>query len=355
MTTTGGGGHFVLELGCTSYGHRNVARVPFTTNELPQGLDRVTIRTTLLPSLGEWTCEVSTPDAPTLLYHRAPIQDRAPPQPLVLGLTASSLDANLVTATLHRVRLHGAPQDSAASQRSPQAIARHHLVEDHPLATLNALGPDDHILAVVALIRMGRLRAATQRLHEALGQGPVPPSVEVILRALLRSEPRIFSALLSEVRGPTSARNWLTETWTESVSIHRSPRGIAVVWAGLAGLDLDHDRFGVLKLYALAAAALGHHDVATATYRAALAALDDPTRHDLSQPDALAQRVAIHLEMAALALARDDLSAARATLMPLLGPDADLRTIDQLRARSDLRPLWPLIPESLPRATMPPS
>jgi hypothetical protein len=121
-----------------------------------------------------------------------------------------------------------------------------------------------------------------------------------------------------------------------------------VVWAGLADLDLDGDRYEILKVHAAAAASLGHRAAAAASYRAGLRALADPVRLGgvLSAGHVPHERAQIHLELAALALAAGDEAAARRELTPLLAdPATALFVADSLHAREDLRALWSLAPQ----------
>ena len=53
-----------------SYGRRSIARIPFLIGEPGDRLGRVSIRATLLPELGEWTCQIERASGEVLLYAR---------------------------------------------------------------------------------------------------------------------------------------------------------------------------------------------------------------------------------------------------------------------------------------------
>lgn len=119
-------------------------------------------------------------------------------------------------------------------------------------------------------------------------------------------------------------------------------------WCGRGSPTVtSSDSYAVLRIHAVAAAALGHAEAAEASYRAALRAIDDPERsgEDGAAGRVESQRASIHLELAALALAAGDEAAARRELAPLLASaEQALLVADHLHAREDLRPLWSLAP-----------
>jgi len=357
VTTSGGGSERTHEFACMCYGRRSFARVPFMVGDRRERLGRVTIRATLLPELGEWTCTVEQDRGATRFYARNLLPHEAHEDgPLRLVINASHGPRALARAEIQRIELRGArlAATPGASQDLALSEAGRALVEDDPLAALAALArvatpsPADRLLGVVALARLGRWREAEQGLAPLLADKDSAAGLSVTLAALLRSEPEVFGALVRGAAGPAELRRRLADAWFFAVMMERDPRAFAVVAAGLAERDLASDPFDVLKLHAVAAAALGHMAAAQESYRAALVAIRDPTRAPDLWAGGLTETEAgvLHLELAALALAAGDEDAARRELRPFLArADADLAFIDRLRARDDLRALWDLAPE----------
>lgn len=339
------------------YGRRSFARVPFVVGDRGERLGRVRIRATLLPELGEWTCSIEQDRGATRFYHRNKLPHEAHEDgPLRLAIDASRGPSALARAEIERIELRGArlaTGTSAAPQDPAQVEARSALVEDDPLAALAALArvvtpsPADRLLGVVALARLGRWQEAEHGLAPLLADQASAAALTVTLAALLRSEPEVFGALIRGAAGPAESRRRLAAAWLFAVVMERDPRAFAVVAAGLAERDLGGDSLEILKVHAIAAAALGHVAVAQESYRAALVALRDPTRAPDLWAAGLTETEAgvLHLDLAALALAAGDEDAARRELLPFVGKaDVDLGFIDRLRARDDLRALWDLAP-----------
>jgi len=357
VTTSGGGSERTHEFACMSYGRRSIARIPFLVGEPGDRLGRVSIRATLLPELGEWTCQIERASGEVLLYARNELVvagDAA--GPLRLTVASSRGPAAWVAADIHRLELTGAslaadivdaPIDAALLE------ARHAIVEDDPLAALAAFAraaapaPADRLLAVVALARLSRWDEAVRALAPLLADKDTAGALNVTLKALLRTDPGAFGALVRGAAGPAEMRHRLADAWIFAVMMERDPRAFAVAWSGLAERDLDTDSFEILKVHAVAAAALGHVAAAQTSYRAAMAALAFPER-TLGLPTSWFRQQelgTIHLDLAALALAAGDEAAARRELRPFItGPDADYSFIDRLRARDDLRAIWDLAP-----------
>ncbi|MBK9757540.1 MAG: hypothetical protein IPO88_29360 [Nannocystis sp.] len=356
VTTSGGGSERTHEFACMCHGRRSFARVPFVVGDRGERLGLVTIRATLLPELGEWTCTVEQDRGATRFYARNLLPHEAHEDgPLRLAINASHGPRSLARAEIQRIELRGARLAArpGASQDLALMEAGRALVEDDPLAALAALSrvatpsPADRLLGVVALARLGRWREAEQGLAPLLADKDSAAGLSVTLAALLRSEPEVFGALIRGAAGPAELRRRLADAWFFAVMMERDPRAFAVVAAGLAERDLASDPFDVLKLHAVAAAALGHVATAQESYRAALVAIRDPTRAPDLWAAGLTETEAglLHLDLAALALAAGDEDAARRELGPLIArADADLSFIDRLRARDDLRALWDLAP-----------
>jgi len=356
VTTSGGGSERTHEFACMSYGRRSIARVPFLVGEPGDRLGRLTIRATLLPGLGEWTCQIERASGEVLLYARNDLVVADAAGPLRLAVNSSRGPAAWVDADIHRLELTGAslaadlvdaPSDGALVD------ARHAIVEDDPLAALAAFAraaaptPGERLLAVVALARLSRWNEAERALAPLLADKDSVAALNVTLRALLRTDPGAFGALIRGAAGPAEMRRRLADAWVFAVLMERDPRAIAVAWSGLADRDLDADPFEVLKVHAVAAAALGHVDAAQTSYRAAMAALAFPERTPGLPTSWFRQQEVgtIHLDLAALAIAAGDEAAARRELRRFLaGPDADYSFIDRLRARHDLRAIWDLAP-----------
>ena len=357
ITTSGGGSERTHEFICMSYGRRSIARIPFLIGEPGDRLGRVSIRATLLPELGEWTCQIERASGEVLLYARNEIVvagDAAGRLRLTLASTRGP--AGWIDADIHRLELTGA---SLAADLVDAPIdgalvdARHAIVDDDPLAALAAFAraaaptPGDRLLAVVALARLSRWNEAERALAPLLADKDTAAALNVTIKALLRTDPGAFGALVRAAAGPAELRRRLAEAWIFAVMMERDPRAFAIAWTGLAERDLDTDSFEVLKVHAFAAAALGHVAAAQTSYRAAMVALAFPER-TLGLPTSWFRQQelgTIHLDLAALALAAGDEAAARRELRPFItGPDADYSFIDRLRARDDLRAIWDLAP-----------
>ena len=357
VTTSGGGSERTHELACMCYGRRSFARVPFMVGDRRERLGRVTIRATLLPELGEWTCTIEQAQGAARFYARNMLPHEAHEDgSLRLAINASHGPRALARAEIQRIELRGArlaAATPAASQDLALIEAGRALVEDDPLAALAALtrvtapSPSARLLGIVALARLGRWREAEQGLAPLLADQASAAGTSVTLAALLRSEPEVFGALIRGAAGPAELRRRLADAWFFAVMMEKDPRAFAVVAAGLADRDLGTDPFDVLKLHAVAAAALGHVAAAQESYRAALVAIRDPTRAPDLWAAGLTETEAgvLHLELAALALAAGDEGGARRELRPFVSrADVDLSFIDRLRARDDLRALWDLAP-----------
>ena len=358
VTTSGGGSERTHEFACMSYGRRSVARIPFLLGEAGDRLGRMSIRATLLPELGEWTCQIERATGEALHYGRNQLMAAGGAAgPLRLGIASSRGPAAWADVDIHRIELAGASLaelvDTGATVDAALVEARHALVEDEPLAALAAFARApaptlaDRLLGVVALARLARWGEAERALAPLLADKDTAAAVSVTLKALLRSDPKVLGALVRGAAGPAELRKRLADAWFFAVVMEQDPRAFAVAWSGLAERDLDADHFDVLKVHAIAAAGLGHVAAAQTSYRAALVALDDPTRSTLVPPWIQQQEAgAFHLDLAALALAAGDEEAARRELRPFVeGPDADLSFVDRLRARDDLRVLWDLAPK----------
>jgi hypothetical protein len=382
VITSGGGSERTHEFACLSYGRRSVTRVPFLVGEAGERLGHVSIRATLIPELGEWTCQVERANGEALHYARNRlVAADGGAGPLRLTIASSQGPAAWAEADIRRIELRGASLAGPALDAAPvdarttvdaalvdarHALvdarttvdaalvdARHALVEDEPLAALAALArasaptPADRLLGVVALARLARLSEAERALAPLLADQDTAAALTVTLKALLRTDPKVFGALVRGAAGPAEMRARLADAWFFPVVMERDPRAFAVAWSGLAERDLDADHFDVLKVHAIAAAGLGHGAAAQTSYRAALAALDAPARSTRVPPWSQQQEAgAFHLDLAALALAAGDEAAARRELRPFIaGPDADLSFVDRLRARDDLRVLWDLAPK----------
>jgi tRNA A-37 threonylcarbamoyl transferase component Bud32 len=382
VITSGGGSERTHEFACLSYGRRSVTRVPFLVGEAGERLGHVSIRATLIPELGEWTCQVERANGEALHYARNRlVAADGGAGPLRLTIASSQGPAAWAEADIRRIELRGASLagpaldaalvdarttvdaalvdarhalvDARTTVDAALVDARHALVEDEPLAALAALArasaptPADRLLGVVALARLARLSEAERALAPLLADQDTAAALTVTLKALLRTDPKVFGALVRGAAGPAEMRARLADAWFFPVVMERDPRAFAVAWSGLAERDLDADHFDVLKVHAIAAAGLGHGAAAQTSYRAALAALDAPARSTRVPPWSQQQEAgAFHLDLAALALAAGDEAAARRELRPFIaGPDADLSFVDRLRARDDLRVLWDLAPK----------
>ena len=358
ITTIGGGTDRVHEIGCVIHGRRTAARIPFVVGDPGQKLGRFKIRVTLLPGVGEWVCAVERVSGESVLYRRGRLAGERVEGPLRLTIAARGPKAWL-EADLHGLRLTGAsPGDAQARPRSDaeQVEAGRRLVEGDDLGVLEVLDSRSpastmgatQSLRFVGLARLGRWREAERVLAAVLADPGLAAAHRASLMALLRSEPKVYGPLVRGAAGPAVLRAELAAAWWVAVIVDRDPGACEVVWAGLADLDLDGDRYEILKVHAAAAASLGHRAAAAASYRAGLRALADPVRLGgvLSAGHVPHERAQIHLELAALALAAGDEAAARRELTPLLAdPATALFVADSLHAREDLRALWSLAPE----------
>lgn len=355
ITTTGGGTARTHEIGCMRHGHRTVAHIPFVLGVLDDRLGRFTIRATLFPEIDEWTCEVVRGSGEVLLYQRGTGAGPQEAQAMRLGIAGSGDGPALVAADIHMIRLLGA---SLAAPDDPSddpvvIAARGRLVEDDSVGVLTALAravtlaPADRLLEATALARLGRWAEAEHALTRLLADETARPALTPMISAELRTSPRVFGPLLRGAAGAPEYRARFAQAWQYTVRYGRDPAALATVWAGLAELDRDTDDYDVLLAHASAAAGLGHHEAAAASFRAALRALDDPRRYreDRLSAPAATEGIVIHLELASLALRGGDEAAARRELAPLLtGPDIDPAVAERLRARVDLRALWDLAP-----------
>ena len=355
IRTTGGGTTHIHEISCTSYGRRSVARIAFDVRDRSHRLGRLTIRATLLPELGEWTCEVvrATGERVHYLRNQLPAESRAG-GPFRLTLSATSTNEGWLAAELHRVTLTGAslPDDEPATSTDSDralALARHAMVEDDPLAALAAFErvaaptPVDRLLPVAALARLGRLQAA-ERALAPLFAGAAPPDVVIATKALLRRSPEVFGPLLRAAAGASLQRYLLAMTFIRPLAGEYDPHAHEVLWSGLTDLDEAADDYHVVKVHAMAADGLGHAAAAERGFRAALAVLDDPARNAslIATSTRDNETVDIHIALARLALARGDEAAARRELQPFVH---DLTFMDCLRAYEELRAVWDLAPE----------
>jgi hypothetical protein len=355
LTTTGGGNERVHEIGCAFDGVRVVAKLPFDIDDPRELLGNFQIRAARLATLGEATCEVLRGDGEPLLYRRIPLQSGHTSAPLRLTIADNTAPSgwSWVQAELRRLHLRGAELDTDdRPQTTPTELlhARHRFIEGDLLGALTALAaapraPADHLLAVVALARLGRWDEAERALSELLASEADADAINLHLDALLRTDPELFGVLLRRALGPQIARQRLSCAWTRAALGDHSPRAYAVAWTALAERDLDADSPDILRLHAEAAAALGHYEAADASFAAALRAQGRPYEPCGYGRTPALDRLEINLGYAALALARGDEPAARRLLAPdLRGDDPDPYVAERLRARDDLRPLWDLIP-----------
>jgi hypothetical protein len=267
--------------------------------------------------------------------------------------TAYGPDAWL-DAAIERITLAGASlaEATATSDEDPALIvARRAMVEDDPRAALDSLAlasapdPADRLLGVLALGRLGRLAEATRALAPLLTDPATDAALKWPLRALLRSDGELLRGLVRDAVGPAQMRLRVALASNTALEMDRDPDSLEAAWTGLAERDLATDNFGVLRLHAIVATALGHRAVAEADYRAALIARDDPSRMNsvLEANPRNTQALDLHLALAALALAAGDEAAARSELLPYASAAVlDPLFVDRLRARADLRPLWDL-------------
>jgi tRNA A-37 threonylcarbamoyl transferase component Bud32 len=357
LTTTGGGKERTHEIACLSYGRRSVARIPFEIGDPSQRLGRFSVRATLLPELGEWTCEVVRAGQP-LYYGRVTASTEARETgPLRLAVLASGPSrVGWTEVELHRMTLIGAGlagPDSDPTSDPGLIAARRALVEDDGLSALTAFAgvaapsPVERLIPVLALTRMGRPLEAQQVLAQLIADPTPAPTMPLEIAARVRVEPEIFGPVLRGATNAAMLRTYIGDALLWAVYSERDPRAFVTAWLGLADRDLDTDRCNVLRVHALSAAALGHLESARASHRARLTALLDPARcPGVDAPGARAQEeMGIRFQLAALALRAGDEAAARAELAPYVrSAEVDPDFADRLRAREDLRALWDLAP-----------
>ncbi len=358
VTTTGGGSQRTLEIACLSRGRSSIARVSHHVDERREHLGRVSIRATFLPELGEWTCRVDRGPAAPIFYARndlaGEVGEAGETKPLRLMIATTYGPDAWLDAAIERITLTGASlaEATATSDEDPALLAaRRAMVEGDPRAALDSLalaaapGPADRLLGVVALGRLGRLAEATRALTPLLTDAATDAALKWELRALLRSDAELLRGLIRDAVGPAQMRLRVAMAYFTALDMDRDTDSLEAAWTGLAERDLATDNFGVLRLHAIVATALGHRAVAEADYRAALIARGDPSRMTsvLEANPRNTRALDLHLALAALALAAGDEAAARRELHPYASAAVqDPLFVDRLRARAELRSLWDL-------------
>ena len=353
ITITGGGGghHHFHELRCVSSGEFIATDIPLDRTSRLGGLR---IRATLLPELGEWICEIERSSGECLGYARRPHGD---PQPGVYRLAAISTrnEKARISGELQRLSLRGAgfgavgDDEIGVHGEFRRRIVEGELVEaTGDLAPGDGAAPEDRLLEVVALARLARSAEAEAKLDQILTETGAAQALTGAFKVLLRADPERFAPILRGALGPARYRELLVEAWLLRLTAEvQDPRVVAVLWAGLADMDVDDPSLSLdlVEARGIVAARLGYIKRAQASYRAGLALLADSTRWDWVSPSELESvRASYSFELAALAIRDGDLPGARQIIAPFIEISDDLTTRDRLRARDDLKELWDLIP-----------
>ncbi len=355
---SGGGGtaqHTDLE--CLAHNRVRLARLTSGEDgDVHNRIGRFSIRVMSIPALNEMTCEITRADGTLLRYARVRLRGaHAPSGRYRLAISSMGGGTSWVSADIHRISMYGARLASladAAREDSSVNEAARRLSEDDLLGALqvsvDVVGPSraSELIEMSALARLGRWPEAQAVLERILTrEGHGADSLDV----LLRIEPEVYGALLRGATSPAAAREAIVEAWAPllDAGTSRDARTSSVLWAALAEVELANDSFELLELRARVAYARGQLDVAARTYRAALIALEDPSRRGPLAPGSRERaRSRILFELASLAIKAGDEDGARALLAELFdGDNPDVFYVDALRARADLRPLWGMVPE----------
>jgi len=349
----GGGGRHYYELRCVSYGESSSVFRHFSAETRAVQGGRFRFRAQLLPGLGEWTCSVDEEEGTLHRHDRRPIVRTSPtvPPQLRLRVDARGGGRSLAAVTLRGIELRGAGRVATAGASETRASRR--LVDGDlrgALDLVRSTSPpiqEERLVEVAALAGLGRWPEAVTALRRLIGErahGEV--SLERDLRALLRSEPAVYGALLREAVGPSTAREHIYDLWIQPFEMWSGDRSmLSALWAGLAELEISAlAKPELLDLRARVAERLGYLEVARVSYAAAIDAIERQSSSPITGVVKLSRTASqVRYDLAAIELAFGDEEAARRSLLPALGGvDPDPVLIDRVLAREGFEPLWDL-------------
>ncbi len=319
-------------------------RDPFSRTDVAV---RVTMRVSVIPALGEASCEIHEQNTDTHQNHHEPLL-----RPLPAGgryrlvVRVRNDDPAHVSAQLHRLTLLGArlvdgPQD-------PLRAALH-----------GALVDGDPVLAIAALDRLGALTPAEQtwRAHALLQRGRLAearalwrpllaaPALEPTLQSLLRAHPTTYGPLLREL-DPDRYPELLAELWRNAALNHLDDRRTQLaLYAALGPLDAEE----LVGAAAADPAALARACDLLSWRGRLFARTREPARARLDLQRALAvagrlpadtpqhaQRWLLWLDLASLAAVAGDGEQAREAVLEARASSDTLLLGDVIRARPEL-------------------